>query len=47
MAGPNHSTDGSNAMAVAPIPYSWKDDEFGYCLNLIRTRGNADVGREE
>ena len=26
--------------------YAWKDYEFGYCLNLIRTRGNAEVGHD-
>jgi hypothetical protein len=26
--------------------YAWKDYEFGYCLNLIRTRGNTEVGRD-
>jgi hypothetical protein len=35
------------AKATTTLPdYSWKDYEFGYCLNLIRTKGNANVGHD-
>ena len=35
-------------MAVDTLPqtYAWRNYEFGYCLNLIRTKGNEDVGRD-
>jgi hypothetical protein len=37
----------AKAIPILQSPdYAWKDYEFGYCLNLIRTQGNADVGRD-